>query len=231
MAPMLLLKRFHTYGQQEDVHVFFTRLFNGGDFEPLFTGNCQPVLSCSLPSCLDSVAPDHAQELFTTLQLTLPQNQAASTTLQTLVDTWLTPELMPADTIWTCPNPSCMSRSPPTKRNTITQYPPILLIQLLRYRFNLQANTGEVNRTSVAASPTLTIGNRRYSLHAVVHFRGLTTQSGHYWTCVQHKHGSKDKWWHYNDVIRREASAGEPSVSRDAGGPAHGYLYFYTQQS
>ena len=117
VVPWLFTRPFY-HRDPEDAHEFLRALFSEAPrLNALAQGLDTPILRCSVCGSERLAAP----EWFTQLGLALRhEDHARSDTVQTALDTFLEPEIMPAEFRWVCDNAACPSpRQRPTKNTTL----------------------------------------------------------------------------------------------------------------
>ena len=116
IVPHMLLERFHS-DQQEDAQEFLQALVQdtGVDMQHLFEGIDTPILVCQ--SCSGQRLCDGI-EFFTHLPLSLDEPRDAIS-VQSLIDSYLSPQVLAEDFEWTCG--TCGNSEAPNK-NTYLQH-------------------------------------------------------------------------------------------------------------
>ncbi|OHT00067.1 Clan CA, family C19, ubiquitin hydrolase-like cysteine peptidase [Tritrichomonas foetus] len=177
-----------TKGQQHDAHEFIIYLISSFDevikkfndihgktltppFSKLFEGVKATCFHCEL--CEND---KERQEPFISLDLgILPQSN-----LQNLVDESLFPEIVEED--WKCDN--CSQKSEAQITSYMAQLPPVLLIELQRFKYNRQTQRMEKNSEIVKIPNEIHInsgsGPQNYKLKAIICHIGISLFHGHF---------------------------------------------------
>ena len=197
-SPNLIYNRYPNVAcEQQDAHEFLVRLVSDA---PTLDANLatwvRPSLRCS--EC--GAARMRPQEKHCVLSVDIRNNSGAIHTLQQALDIWLQPERMPLDYRWKCSSPACGSAAPPSKHNTISSSPNVLVLHLKRWPPG--ASEGLIDAL-VEPTPTLQFDDKIYHLRSVILHRGATASSGHYVAVMHQPLGEASQWWHYDDSCRR----------------------------
>jgi ubiquitin carboxyl-terminal hydrolase 48 len=149
----------------------FPDLPNFGTFESIFQGFKVSWYECS--KCSDR---SERRESFTSLTIPiLPDSD-----LQSLIDESLVPE--PLDSDWKCDK--CGNQEDTVSATHFAKLPPVLCVQLLRFRYDRHTQAFEKVDDFVSISQELLLnsasGLQRYHLSSIIVHHGRSLQEGHF---------------------------------------------------
>jgi len=165
-------------------------------------------------------------EFFTALELPIKTELGLLESVQQAVDVYFSLGAVDEYFFWEgCTNERCKTtEGRPLKGFRMSVFPDILYLVLKRYDEHNRKITHFVEPTML-----LNLNGRRYVLQSVVINRGITT-TGHYWAIAKHTVEGSERWFVYNDSIRREATREDWTDPRDPVGRGQVYLLFYTPE-
>ena len=229
VVPWLFTRRFYDR-DPEDAHEFLRALFSEAPrLNALAQGLDTPILRCSVCGSERLAFPED----FTQLGLALRhENHGRVDSVQTALDIFLEPEIMPADFLWVCDNADCPSpRQRPTFTHNLTTKPDVLCIQLKRWSNDPTTGAQTHETHDVLCNDELLCQGQAYDLRSVICHIGGTVKHGHY-TCRVHHPASGGTWWYYNNSHRRLATPAEVNATaRVRGNVERAYLVFYEKRS
>ena len=133
--------------------------------EKLFGGLCQNTLECKC---------GYTEEMQIQQMPSVIPIQISDENIQTCVEKYFLSE----DVDWKCHK---CSKSRVRKLSSLITEPEVLILQLMRYRYDDVQQKVEKIHNEVTSPPTLILpSGTRYSLHSVINHIGEDTQSGHY---------------------------------------------------
>ena len=149
------------------------------------------------------------QQSFTTLQLPIPE---LPTTLSDLLQTYTARQ---SSSVTVCT--TCETAQQHDQQMSVTQWPTVLILNLMRYTFDKISKHSKKTTTDVACPDILTILDHRYRLYAVTNHEGQGSQTGHFTAHCK----IRDKWYTFDDA--------HPIIERDPAtvtGPSTYMLYY-----
>ena len=224
-VPWLMWNQFYR-GAEEDAQEFIQNLLDPNqspNLRLLFCGRNDPVFICQNPACPHRTPVTGGEDF-----VTLPIDIDTSNSLQAAVTAFIHVQEIVNLQGWKCS--ACSDTRSPRKQNEITRYPPMLFMQLKRFRTIPQPQHPdgfeEIYLTHhVVCEEELRLGNETYRLLAKIYHCGESLRSGHYYTICRHAHAGGD-WWCYNDIHRRLARPEDDNSSY-----ARVYLCIYEKVS
>ena len=134
-----------------------------------------------------------------------------------------------------CEKPKC-NGTHAVKSTRIKKLPPILMIHLKRFHFDVRTGKTDKLNSLIDAPESLDLNtfmdvshdqNTRYSLHGILRHHGDKAQGGHYTADVRLSNmGDDEKQWYWFDDLRvREGKFGDTERQRQE----TGYILVYVQ--
>ncbi len=184
----------------------------------LFGGMTHVVINCGY--CNNKV---HNFDIFQVLQLSINSNN-----LYDCLDSFINPESFDNHNMYTCE--FCGRKTKASKNTTIWSPPPILIIQLKRFKFNnsyipykitdLIEYPHELNINKYI-DPINNNNNNYYKLFAINNHHGNNTYAGHYTSIVKSR--LDNKWYEFDDSSVLEQIDEKDLINKNA------YMLFYSK--
>lgn len=174
--------------KQQDCQLFLIGLFAqlSADTRHRFEGQETNVIICTSCGSERQINP----QSFTTLKLPIPE---LPTTLSDLLQTYTARQSSSEDTVTVCTK--CGTAQQHDKQASVTQWPPVLIVNLMRYTFDKVSKHSKKTTTDVVCPDILTIPDHRYRLYAVTNHKGNQMNAGHYTAHCN----IRDRWYTFDD--------------------------------
>mgnify|MGYP003333754081 CR=1 FL=1 len=77
----------------------------------------------------------------------------------------------------------CTMKTTQIEEQTFIRLPEVMIFQLERKSYNIEANASDHNGTSVVINKSLTIGNKQYQLRSIIYHKGADENMYGHFTC------------------------------------------------